>query len=180
MLTAVVVVTRIPENACEGRPGRVVSAPCLLPLSVRHQCPPDKDRYIQLSLSHTLSTYSLISDLPPRIRIFGNKLEMRLLQSFKEILADKEHYMFPMSPFESFNPLKCSPISNQYFLRHTTPDFVRFRGIKVILNGSGDTCSKWQIWTNSGEIPGEEKAWPHHISVLRPYHVHQVQSWVSE
>ena len=47
MLTAVVVVTRIPENACEGRPGRVVSAPCLPSLcvctapamsSVQHQC----------------------------------------------------------------------------------------------------------------------------------------------
>ena len=89
-------------------------------------------------------------------------------------------FNFPMSPLESLDPLKCPPISNQYFLRHTTPDFVRFCGIKVILNGSGDTCSRWKIWTNSGEIPGEEKAWPHHISVLRPYHVHQVQSWVSE
>ena len=47
-----------------------------------------------------------------------------------------------MSPLESLDPLIFLPISNQYFLRHTTPDFVRFCGIKVILNGSGDTCSK--------------------------------------
>ena len=62
-----------------------------------------------------------------------------------------------MSPLESLDPLIFPPISNQYFLRHTTPDFVRFRGIKVILNGSGDTCSKSdryedmnKLWWDSG------------------------------